>query len=191
MRGKVIGGGLGEPAGYIDRRFLPNPEVIGPPECPIMHRWTLIGRHTPGEATKVSGTGRARRKVLLHHFMPGANDRAEHDHPCDFVTVVLFGHYDDVSPCPHCLGTQRRADRRCPYCRDGTRVERMRPGKIRRRRAEHRHTTQVGPKGCWTLVIMGPKRRAWGFWKDGRWYPWRLHERLFGYGMRCPTDGDS
>lgn len=166
----VVGGGPGQPAGHIERPWWqPNPEVIGPPDCPIMHRWTLVGGHKAGEATKVSGTGRRRFKILLHHFLPNANDRAEHDHPCDFVTVVLAGRYDDLSPAGR---------------------ERMRPGKIRRRRAEHRHTTVAGPRGCWTLVLMGPKRRAWGFWKEGRWLPWRLHERLYGYGFRCPDDKD-
>ncbi len=43
--------------------------------------------------------------------------------------------------------------------------------------------------GCWTLVLMGPVRRRWGFWRDGRWWFWRDYERVFGFGMRCePTD---
>jgi hypothetical protein len=118
-----------------------------------MHRWTLIN-------TRFG-------KLLLHHFLPNADDRAEHDHPSSFFTLVLAGGYSDLSP-------------------EG--VDRMRPGSLRFRPAEHRHKTKVGPKGCWTLVLMGPKRRAWGFWKEGRWWPWREHERRFGFGMRCPED---
>lgn len=161
---RKIGGGPGEKAGHIPRRFLPNTEVIGPPECPIMHRWTLLelGRRVE----EGSGPSRA-YKVLLHRFLPNSDDRAEHDHPRSFVTIILRGHYDDTSPAG---------------------VERMRAGKVRFREAEHRHVTKAGPKGCWTLVIMGPKRREWGFWKENRWYPWRVHERLFGFGMRCPTE---
>jgi hypothetical protein len=163
-----VGGGPGEKAGHIHRRFLPDTEVIGPPECPILHRWTLLelGR----KVTEGSGPSR-RFKVLLHHFQPNADDRAEHDHPRSFVTIVLWGSYVDTS-------------------NDGTKVERMHFGKVRFRPATHRHVTKVGPHGCWTLVIMGPIRRRWGFWADGRWYFWRDHEKLFGFGMRCPEEAE-
>lgn len=129
-------------------------EVIGPPECPIMVRWTLLeGRFG---------------KLLVHHFMPDATDAVPHDHPASFVTAVLRGSYDDVQP-------------------DGKR-ERMRPGKIRFRRAEHAHVTEIGPRGCWTVVLMFRKRRPWGFIHNGKWWPWREHEERFGMAMRC--DGD-
>lgn len=174
----IVGGGPGEKAGRRPRRFLPDTEVIGPPECPILHRWTLV---------KLRG-----RKLMLHHFLPNADDRAVHDHPASFVTVVLRGYYDDMRPCgyPGCDGDgiMLPDDWPCPRCR-GTGVElneRMRPGMVRFRPATHRHRTKVGPRGCWTVVFMGPKRRRWGFWKDGRWYFWRDHELLFGVGMRCP-----
>ena len=172
----------GEPA----RRTGPlGAEVIGPPACPIMHRWTLL---------KVRG-----RKLLLHHFLPNADDRAEHDHPAPFWTVVLWGGYDDRVPCTRCDG-------RGVIERDGAGLlyptltcspcggtgdapgDRMRPGMLRRRAATYRHRTRVLPSGAWTLVWMGRKERPWGFWKDGRWWPWREHERAFGFGMRCPTD---
>lgn len=153
--GVKVGGGPGEKAGRVARRFLPDTEVIGPTDCPLLHRWTLA---------QVRG-----RKLMVHHFQPNADDRAEHDHPASFVTVVLRGYYDDESPAG---------------------VERMRAGVVRFRAAEHRHRTRVSPRGCWTVVFMGPKRRLWGFWKDGRWYFWRDHERLFGFGMRCPESED-
>lgn len=76
--------------------------------------------------------------------------------------------------------------------------------------ALHTHTTLVGPlhkfqpgaadrdphdhprpfltlQGCTTLVLMGPLVRAWGFVRDGRWYPWRVYDEKFGHGsFRCP-----
>lgn len=96
MSASVTGGGLGEPAGQIRRRWLPNTEVIGPAECPILHRWTLVpwGERTDG------------------------------------------------------------------------------PG-----------------RGCWTVVIMGPLQRQWGFWRAGEWPWWRDYERKYGFGMRCDSDG--
>lgn len=148
-----------------------------------MHRWTLV---------KVRG-----RKLLLHHFLPNADDRAEHDHPAPFWTFVLWGGYDDRVPCEPCGGAghfQRDGHNLlyptlvCSHCGgDGdAQGDRMRAGMLRRRAATYRHRTRVLPSGCWTLVWMGRKERPWGFWKDGRWWPWRDHERAFGYGMRCP-----
>lgn len=129
---------------------LPAREVIGVPECPILHRWTLL---------KVAGC-----KLLLHHFLPESRDRDPHDHPCSFVTLVLRGGYVDISSAGR---------------------DRLRAGSVRRRRAEHRHVTIAGPRGAWTLVVMGPKRRPWGFWREGRWWPWRRYEQWFGHGFRC------
>lgn len=185
----------GEPA-PSQGRWFPR-EEIGPPECPILHRWTLIGTRGRGK--------RSLGKLLLHHFLPNADDRAVHDHPASFVTFVLRGSYVDCTPCPVCnhedsfevLDALRVAAREprldfvdCEHCRDVRYVlELMRPGTVRYRPAEHRHRTRVGPRGCWTLVVMGPKRREWGFFKGGRWWPWREHERRFGFGMRCPEPG--
>lgn len=202
----IDGGGPGEPAGKRRRRFLPDTEVIGPPECPLMHRWTLASRFG--------------RKVILHHFLPNATDAVPHDHPASFVTIVLRGGYDDYVPCPRCKGWERVDDpellalyeaqggpnmddedalRRhqcwmpCPECMTsevgptGLVIgDRMRAGMVRRRAAEHTHITTVGPRGCWTLVVMGRKRRRWGFLHRGAWFFWRDHERRFGMSMRCP-----
>lgn len=59
-------------------------EVIGPADCPLMFRRTLL-------------SGRL-GKLLLHRFVPGASDRDCHDHPRSFVTLVVRGGYDDVQP---------------------------------------------------------------------------------------------
>jgi hypothetical protein len=104
-------------------------------------------------------------KVLLHEFLPTARDRDPHDHPSSFLTLVLRGGYDDVRP-------------------DGT-IDRLHAPAIRFRRAEHTHTTISHHTGATTLVVMGPKRRAWGFLRAGRWLPWRTYEEEFGHGFRC------
>lgn len=149
-------------------------EEIGPPECPLMHRWTLVKCRFG--------------KVLVHHFSPGADDLAVHDHPSSFITIVLRGSYDDLVRCPRCGGEEHAFPDDAPCGCDGGLVlgDRMRPGSIRFRRASHAHRTPVGPKGCWTLVLMGPKRRDWGFWRRGVWWEYRQHERRFGFGWRCP-----
>lgn len=175
----------GEPAPKSGR-VIPR-EVIGPPRCPIMIRWTLAS---------VRG-----RKLMLHHFLPNADDRDDHDHPASFWTFVLRGGYDDYVPCPWCGGEGAHSapgamcvrnaygwTYACPRCENTGTVagERMRLGMLSHRAATYRHRTRVLPSGCWTLVWMGPKERPWGFWRNGRWWPWKLYERHFGFGMRCP-----
>lgn len=179
---------LGEPAPRA--KHWPYREVIGPPNCPIMVRWTLFAH------------GDRWPKLLVHHFLPNADDRAVHDHPRGFVTVVLKGRYDDMKPCPRCEGAGRylgvdqdaevgpwdappHVSVRCD-CTGGVVLnERMHARVVRYRPAEHQHRTKVGPRGCWTLVVMGPLRRSWGFIVGGAWMRWAEFERRFGWGMRC------
>jgi hypothetical protein len=187
-------------------------EVIGPPECPLLHRWTLLN------------LGPRVGKLMVHRFLPNADDRAVHDHPRPFLTFVLRGAYDDMAPCPFCAGEARwrvcalcklappmpgRTDVGLPVCScrsmwlygteprweekvcgicDGDGVtlrETMRAGMVRYRAAEHRHRTRVHSSGAWTIVAMGALQREWGFFKSGVWMPWREFERRFGHGMRC------
>lgn len=156
-------------------------EEIGPPDCPIMYRWTLV---------KLLG-----RKLMLHHFLPNADDRDVHDHPAGFVTIVLRGGYADMAPCVYCAGNgyhtllSGRGTNPCEFCDGGVVLrERMTAGMIRYRSAEHAHRTKVGAKGCWTLVVMLKKSRPWGFLRAGRWWPWREYEQTFGFGMRCDDE---
>lgn len=170
-------------------------EVIGPDGCPILHRWTIWPW---GEAKHENHD--VRFKLLLHHFLPNADDRAVHDHPRPFLTVVLKGGYDDMQPCRACDGlgiheygslpddygptTETEICLRC----NGTKVElreQMRAGMVRHRPAEHKHRTKVLSSGCWTVVVMGPIQRKWGFWVGRDWLPWRVFEQKFGHGMRC------
>jgi hypothetical protein len=107
-------------------------------------------------------------KLYVHHFLPRAHDIDHHDHPRGFATFCWWGSYADVTL-------------------DGT-TDVLRPGSFRLRPAHHAHITVVGPFGCWTTVAMGPKRRPWGFWRDGKWWPWKEYELRFGMAMRCDTD---
>lgn len=170
----------GKPA-RLSGRWPIKREVIGAPACPVMHRWTLA---------RVRG-----RKLIVHHFLPDSEDMSVHDHPSPFWTLVLRGGYDDIGLCPACKGRGHieAAYREwgCPIagCVGGEIAgERMRAGMLRHRAALHSHRTRTLPTGAWTLVLMGRKQRAWGFWNRGRWWPWADHEKAFGMGMRCPED---
>lgn len=148
------------------------------------------------------------RKLMVHHFLPNVEDRDPHDHPRGFWTFVLWGRYFDLVPCEACegLGGERiltpiendpgefgrkfKLGEVCSECRgEGTRVGTMMTrGTLRYRKAQHIHITQSGPRGAWTLVLMTPLERKWGFWRNGKWWPWKDYEAEFGFAMRCPTE---
>lgn len=158
-------------------------EFIGAADCPLMERWTLW------ESKRLDC------KLLVHHFLPNAADPDCHDHPRPFITLVLRGRYDDVVPCDLCNGTgddwtSPGEMLPCGRCGGWGKVigETMHAGSLRRRAAGHAHLTRTGDEGAWTVVLMGPKRRKWGFLRAGRWWPFRRYEERFGFHMRCDTE---
>jgi hypothetical protein len=121
-------------------------QVIGGLDGPYLHRWYLI---PPNRWCN----------VYLHHFMRSDDDRALHDHPWSFASVLISGAYIEITE----AGSAMRN-----------------PGSLAVRRADHRHRIELLPnrdrgfRGCWTLVITGPHCRQWGFWCGGsRFVPWQ------------------
>jgi hypothetical protein len=84
--------------------------------------------------------------LYLHRFdAPNWHPHC-HDHPWDFLAVILSGGYYEATS----SATAWRG-----------------PGSVLRRRAEFAHN--VLTRGvCWSLVWVGPKRRAWGLVECGR-----------------------
>jgi hypothetical protein len=215
---------LGVAFGLAALAGLLAPELIGPDECPIIKRWTLLqfGRREEvassvaednaerrsGYAKQADDAGgksgvfrqRPRRwKLLLHRFPGRVDDRDVHDHPRRFWTLVLWGSYVDATPCPTCRGTGTLPFESplpwgpifaaCDECAGrGERFETVRAGTVHFRPANHTHRT-IADRGAWTLVLMGPIERPWGFVsKDGRWWPWREYRAKFGHGTVCDKD---
>jgi hypothetical protein len=125
-------------------------ERLGRPECPYLRRWALIlGLFS----------------IRVHHFYRSDDERAFHDHPWWFVTLVLKGGYTDVSECDTCEG-YGVYDSWCPTCSGwGEKRDHLLHGSVRFRPALHRHTVRVDPGGVWTLILTGPNVRTWGFWE--------------------------
>lgn len=159
--------------GGVDAPFrLVLGDIIGPDECPYVQRWFV---QTP------LGTAR------VHHFMRSDDDRALHDHPWSFVTLVVRGSYRDITACPWCADGKVRIQRwpepeagpECGPCLGtGVRVDELTPGSVRYRPAEHQH--RVESDGAWTIVLSGRKRRTWGFWEGAKFTRWREYLALNG-----------
>lgn len=112
----------------------------------------------------------------LHVILASDDDRALHDHPWHYATVVLRGGYVEVRP-------------RGPLTRVGIGrvldVERtwIAPGRVLFRRAESLHRLEV-PRGqtCLTLFFHGPRRRTWGFLTPRGWMDHDTYERAIAAG---------
>lgn len=85
--------------------------------------------------------------IRVHHWLAPDDDRAFHDHPWWFLTFVFSGGYTDVGPRGRDVVTAPA---------------------VRYRPALHQHTVFPHAQGAWTLLITGPKARAWGFWRHGK-----------------------
>lgn len=82
--------------------------------------------------------------IRIHRFTQSDDDRAFHDHPWGFVTLVLSGGYWDVT-------------------KDGR--EWVGPGRFRFRPLGHTHTVELKDgKPCWSIVLAGRYQHRWGFY---------------------------
>jgi hypothetical protein len=98
--------------------------------------------------------------LYLHHIHRPDRDHDPHDHPWAFISLVLAGGYTELAwrdkERPSSFRTRER--RRWSVART-------------RRSSAHVITGIEGP--LWTLVITGPRRAEWGFWRLGEFIPWR------------------
>lgn len=121
-----------------------------------------------GTAEEINGAGRCPTylyrwhlfevgpvKVYLHRFVGSDWSRDLHDHPKRFVTVGLCGSYIEDTP-------NHRHLYRSPWLRSFP--------------ASHRHRI-ITYSDCWTLVLVGPAQREWGFWNANRFVHWKEYVR--------------
>jgi hypothetical protein len=147
-------------------------EVIGQEACPLMLRWTFLDWGF--------------LKAMIHYFPAEISDRDPHDHPRPFVTFVLRGNYRDESWKPGDeTHTASGIELPPPHC------ERVSAGAIKYRSAKHLHIVETDVLGCWTLVVMGPIVREWGFVRlSGKWWDWGKYIQRFGGVTRCDAPPD-
>jgi hypothetical protein len=95
----------------------------------------------------------------IHQILRSDDDRAFHDHPWNYVTVVLRGGYWEVRPQYDSWGLYT----------GNTRVW-YGPGSILFRPAKSWHRLEI-PEGkdAWTLFITGTWVQKWGFMPNPKW----------------------
>lgn len=131
-----------------------------------LRRYFLVGSSSSGSTGSVGSLfPKWSRAIYLHVMYRQDRDRCHHDHPWPFLTIVLWGGYDEEVTVHETLFTPGEK-----YTR------RNRPGTVRYNRATHTHRVSNLPKGrCYTLVFRGRKARTWGFWSGmGQWIRWNV-----------------
>lgn len=119
-------------------RLFDHRTIVNCDRDPYMVRWYLFRRE--------------RVAAFLHLFFRSDEDRALHDHPWSFITIILWRGYVEHTP----SGRRRKW-----------------PGMICFRPAEWRHRVElVDGKPAVTLVIRFKKRREWGFWTPAGFIQW-------------------
>jgi hypothetical protein len=106
--------------------------------------------------------------LKVHRILREDVGRDLHDHPWRFVSIVLWGWYDEEIPYAQAY-PGRPISCPGPYS-DATVVRRVRWFNFKRPEGQHR-IVKVS-KRCWTLVVNGPHVRTWGFHTAQGFVPW-------------------
>jgi hypothetical protein len=145
----------------------PPDEIIGDK---YLRRWYLF----PGRQKDGSKPDSNKVRAYLHNFIGSDDDRAVHDHPGWSLSILLRGSLVELMP----YESDEMAD-----ALPGTEV--LRGRRIAWlwpvfRKATHTHRILLVSDSAWTIFIMGPKRREWGFWfwlREGG-YIWKHWTRV-------------
>lgn len=118
-------------------------DLISQAGQPYMRRYFLLGAHS-----------RAAGETARFHQILRSDLEVMHDHPWDFISVILHGTYTETTP---------------------TTEQTFGPGSVLVRKAEqlHRLTLPDGP--VWTFITMSHPRRRWGFQTDDGWMHWSAY----------------
>lgn len=130
----------------IDRVVSRDPDfVIGGTEWPYLLRWWLIPRNRWCN-------------VYMHLFLRSDDDRALHDHPWWWCSLLLGGEYTEHTIDPGGIHHRRV----------------YRTGSLRVHGGQHAHRIELHNGPVWTLFVTGPRYRDWGFHCPAEgWIPWQ------------------
>ena len=134
----------------------PYVNIIGDDGVPYMDRWWLmpkflIGKDAKGDPYPYSWLPFV---IRLHHIRRNDGDRALHDHPANYRTIILRGGYVEET----IYGE----------------LEQISAGETDFNKAETFHRIDfVPPGGVWTIFIMGKRRNDWGFLTGGHKVGWK------------------
>lgn len=94
--------------------------------------------------------------VYIHHVAKSDEERDPHDHPWDFISLVLKNGY-----------TEKVWDSKD---RNSFKTFVRNPGKIVYHKVSQFHQLKLNSEGAWTLVVAGRrKHNLWGYLTENGW----------------------
>lgn len=123
-----------------------------------------------------------RGAIYLHQFFRGDSDRCLHDHPWPFSAIILWGGYvEEMFSGPLGIGGAGQCyvekDSEGDLWELAQTQKYFRPaGTIIRRSAGVPHRIVSIRPGTWSLVVVGRRCRAWGFFGPYGWIRWRVDQ---------------
>ena len=119
--------------------------VIGDQAHPYMLRWHLFRwRHFP--------------RIYIHKFLRSDDDRAPHDHPWWFVSILLWGSYVEHRWIDGVRQVRRRTAPSIAFRPISTRH------RVELTEEWYDMNSRYGLRPAWTLIVTGRDVRGWGFW---------------------------
>lgn len=164
---------------HIEAR--PCDESIGELVNPYMQRWHIIRKEQLLDVTFATHLERLRvpfvvENAYVHRFLRSDDDRALHDHPWPWMSILLDGEYLEHRP----LHSNGAADQ--------SQANPRLAGSIAiNTDASQAHRIELTTGNPVTLFLTGHKTRDWGFWCGSRWVHWRRFTELddSGYSRGC------
>ena len=118
--------------------------IVGGLVQPYMLRWYMIPR-------------KRSFNIYVHKFLRSDDERALHDHRSWNLSILLRGEYTE-----HTIK------------QGGVHISRvLRAGDWKARFGGTAHRIELHKGICWTLFIVGPHYRDWGFHCPNGWIPWQ------------------
>lgn len=96
--------------------------------------------------------------IRLHHWICSDVGPHLHDHPFDFISIVIKGRYTNVTP-------NGRIDVQAPS--------------VWYARGDKTHRLEIPKEGAWTILLCSRPYRKWGFWVNQHlWRPLRYFHKF-------------
>lgn len=102
-------------------------------------------------------------RLRIHHILRSDYD-CLHDHPWNFLSIILKGSYWEYTP------RKRSAEDIENNMDEYHSIVHKKAGSIIYHKAEDKHRLEIEEGAdAWTLVFMFRRRRRWGFWTSAGW----------------------
>jgi hypothetical protein len=96
--------------------------------------------------------------IRVHHWIASDVGPHFHDHGCDFLSILIKGHYTNCTP-------------------NGNRH--IKAPSIWYATGDKQHRLEIPPEGAWTILLCSRQYRKWGFWVNNHlWRPLRYFHKF-------------